>query len=90
MSNLSGVSPQLFPFSLNGPSNGIFNNHLYGEKKRKLTEKNEYVSVASGNILNNQFGGLNFDMLADDIVQKVSKEQARRFSNNLNNDEIGR
>ena len=53
MSNLSGVSPQLFPFSLNGPSNGIFNNHLYGEKKRKLTEKNEYVSVASGNILNN-------------------------------------
>jgi hypothetical protein len=29
-------------------------------------------------------------MLADDIVQKVSKEQARRFSNNLNNDEIGR
>lgn len=44
------------------------------KKKRKLTEKNEYASVASGNILNNQFGGLNFDMLADDIVQKVSKE----------------
>ena len=52
MSNLSGVSPQLFPFTLNGTSNGIFNN-LYGEKKRKLTEKNEYASIAPGNILNN-------------------------------------